>query len=785
MTAVLDTAEAPPQPQSQPQPSEVPRRRIPVYRYLRLPNAILPWLIPATTLVICLLITGVSGRDIALYALYFAVDVVLPGTLIHRALRGSRGNLPEDLGLGAATGMLIMLGGWALCAWMGTQVLLPWWPALLVVPFLAVPRLHRHWRVTDPRPLPVRWSWIIAAALVVLILSEYPNWATTPLPPAGGVLYQDLYYHLALIHEMTRDLPFQVPQVAGEALHYHYLSDGDIASASMITQIDPAVVLLRLWTVPVAATAILVLAALGRTLSGKWWAGALGGATAIIGLPLLLGTATTALGVNPISQYSPSQAYVIPLLGLLVTFAVEVLRGGRLRWAWLLVFPLALACAGAKSSALPPFLAGMAGAVVIALFAHRRRLLPILAFSALTTSAVVLGFRIFAGGGAGTLGFQPLAIFYWFVPYRDTIGYQDTIDGNLSLPYGVEHATRAGQVYIAGLLLWWLLMQTPRMLALAGLVARPTRTEPAAWMLAGMTAAGAGATFLLWHPSASQIYFYMDAAPFGTIAVAWLMAELSRSWRPALAGVLAGGIWALVAPQMHPPPVGRVVRWALILVEPVVRTAVVAICVAAIALILRRVFTGRTPWQALPAGILAAVLGAGLVGGAQRQIEEADRATSPVEEKVDTVDKNVLPEEMLAAQWLERNSARDDVVATNVHCVPIDWASACDARAFWPAGLSGRRMVIESWGYTDAAVAADGVNGERYMRQPPADFERFRLNEKVFADGQAADIAELQRRYGAKWLFADDRAAGVVSPNLTRVAKLRFTSGPVNIYELP
>lgn len=781
---MLDTAEAAPPvatPSAEPSPRPAPARR-----RLRWPLAILPWVFPAVALVLALLNTGVPGRDIALYAFYFAVDIVLPGTLIHRWVRGSRGNVPEDLGLGAATGLLIMLGGWALCAFLGTQVLLPWWPALLVVPFLAVPRLHKHWRVSRPRPLPLRWSWIVAAGLVLLVGAQYPSWTDTPLPPAGGAIYQDLWYHLALVHEMTRSMPFQVPQMAGESLTYHYLSDADIAVASMITKIDPAVVLLRLWIVPVAATGVLVTAALTRSLSGKWWAGALGGVVAILGLPMLLGAATTPLGVNPVSPYSPSQTYAIPLLALLVILAVDVLRGRALGWSWLMVFPLALACAGAKSSALPPFLAGLLAAVVLVVFRYRRRLLPTLALLGLTLAAVALGFRLFAGGGAGTLGFQPLAILYWVVPYRQTIGYQDVIDRNLLIPYGVEHTGTAGRAFIAGVLIWWLIMQAPRTLAVAGLVARPTRTEPAMWLLAGMTTAGAGATFLLWHPSASQIYFYISAAPFGTVAVAWVMAATARSWRPVLAGVLAGGIWALIIPQMYVPQVDRVVRWALILAEPLVRTTIVAVCVAAIALILRRVFTGRTPWRALPAGILAAVLGAGLIGGAQRQFDQVDAALSGVPAAVeDDPGKFIEPEEMLAAQWLAANTGRDDVVATNVHCTPIDWTSGCDARAFWVAGLGGRRTVIESWGYTDEAVALDGVNGERYMRQPAPDFERYMLNEKVFANGQETDIEKMKRLYDVKWLFADDRAAGIVSSNLARVAKVRFTSGPVTIYELP
>ncbi len=780
---MLEAVEAAPNPIMR--PSAVPRRPSNVYRRLRAPLAILPWVFPVVALVLTLLDTGVSGRDIALYAFYFAVDVVLPGTLVYRALRGSRGNVPEDLGLGAATGLLIMLGSWALSAALDKFVLLPWWPTLIVVPFLAVPRLHRYWRVSRPRPLPLRWSWIVAAGLVLLVLSEYPGWKATPLPPAGGVLYQDLYYHLALIHEMMRPMPFQVPQMSGTPLHYHYLSDADIATASMITKIDPAVVLLRLWIVPIAGTAIFVMAALVRSLSGKWWAGALGGTAAIAGLPLLLGTAYTPLGGSPVNALSPSQVYVLPLQALLVVFTVDVLRGRPLRWAWVLVFPLALACAGAKSSALPPFLAGLVAAAVVVLIGYRRRLLPLLALFALTLAGVGVGFRLFAGGGAGTLGFQPLAVLYLMTPYRDTIGHEDTIDGTRFLPYGVETTGTLGRLFIVGLLIWWLLMQSPRMLALLGLVTGTTKREPATWLLTGITAAGAGATFLLWHPSGSQVYFYAGALPFGTAVVAWMMADLARGWRAPMAGALAGGTWAWLAPQMYPPRMDRVVNWIFVLAEPLIRTAIVALGVTAIGLILRRMITGRTPWRAVLPALLAATLTAGLVGGAKRQIEDVGTTFDPVLTGQRDPGKVVLSGEMAAAEWLNKNSGRDDIVATNVHCIPIDWTQSCDARAFWVAGLTGRRTVIESWGYTDEAVAQDGVNGERYFKQPAPDLMRYILNQRVFEYGQPGDVAELRRLYDVKWLFADDRAAGGRSANLAEVATLRFSSGPVSIYELP
>ena len=742
--------------------------------------AVLPWLLPAVLLIAGLLTTGTPAGAVALYAGYLAVAVVLPGTLVHRALRGSRGNLPEDLGLGTATGLVIMLIGWALAAATGLQALLPGWPVLVIVLFLAVPGLRRHWRIAEPRPLPPAWSWIMAGALVLLIVSAYAGWRTTPLPPATTAYDQDLFYHLALVHEMTRSMPFQVPQLAGDLLRYHYLSDADIAVGSMVTGIDPATVLLRLWLIPIAAAALFVCAALARQVTGKWWAGAMGGAAALTVLPLTLGAATSATGVSAINLVSPSQTYSLPLTGLLLTIAVDVLHGRPLRWAWAMVYPLALACAGAKSSAPAPVVAGLLLAGLVIVVRHRDRLRSTLVVIGLVLAAMLAGLKIFAGGGA-TTALQPLAVLYWFVPYRQTIGSRDVIDGSLALPAGVAHASAAGLLFVALLLAWWAVMQAPRLLGVVLLGAGRSRWDPAAWLLAGVVSSGACATFLLWHPSASQVYFFTGAAPFGTVLTLWLLADRARGPRAVLAGlaagVLAASVWYLADPKPK-GPAHTMAAWGWALVRPLLLTAVAAAVIGGLGLVAWRAATGRTAWRALPVALIAAVLGAGLFAGAQRTVKTAYVAMHKNPPK-----PTVTRDEMVAAQWLDRHAAADDIVATNVHCRVAD-APVCDARAFWVVGLGGRRTLVESWGYTDQAVAADGVNGLRYTSQPAPYPDRFALNQRAFARGDAADVAELRTRYHVRWLFADSRMAGGVAPGLAKVATPRFTAGPVTLYEL-
>jgi hypothetical protein len=767
-------------------------------------RAVLPWLVPAAGLLVALHVSDTPDRYIALYTVYYTMAVVVPGTLTFRALRGSRGNLPEDLGLGTATGLLLLLIGWALCAATRLQMLLPGWPLLIIAVFLAVPRLRRCWRIpaAEREPLPLAWSWIIAGALCLIVADNYRWWASTPLPPATTAYFQDFMYHLALVHEMTRSIPFQVPQLAGNTLRYHYLSDADMAAASMITRIPPAVVLLRLWIVPISGLVAFVSAALGRQITGKWWGGALAGAASVVALPLALGEPVGAFGQTPMSAESPSEVFSIPLLGLLVVVAIDVLAGRRLGWAWAMVFPLALSCAGAKSSALPPFVAGLVLAGLVVAWHYRGRLRATALFLGVTLVAMLAGAKIFAGGGAGTLTVQPFAILDWVTPYHSTIGSQDTIDGSRLLPLGVEHAGLRGGLFIAGLVCWWLALQSPRILGLLTLVRRRAPADPTAWLLAGMTTAGAAGSWLLWHPSASQVYFFLGVAPFGAVLTVSLLTGRALSWRPVVAGLGAGAVWALLAPSVARPRHNTMAAWIWALAEPLLWSAAAALVVAAAALLLWRRFTGRYAWQALPSGAIAAILGAALAIGVQGTAEMAVKhltphhhpaavaapsppANTPAKQAIPaSVSRVVTADEMRAALWLDGHANRDDLIATNVHCRLITAGGACDARAFWVSALTGRRALVESWGYTDQAVSADGANGLRYYLQPAPDQQVYALNQRVFTQPTAADLSTLRDVYHVKWLLADKRAPGGVPAALDRMARMRYTSGPVTIYQL-
>jgi hypothetical protein len=750
--------------------------------------AALPWTVPAGVAVAGLLWTGVAASDVALYAGYLVGYVVLPGTLVHRLLRGSRGNVPEDVGYGAATGLLLQLVVWAAAAATGQQHLLRWWVLPVVAAFALVPAWRRHWRVTDPRPLPPAWSWMVAAGLVILVGTQLAEWVVTPLPPVTAAYYPDLMYHLALVHEMTRSMPFEVPQLAGDTLRYHYLSDADMAAAGMISGVDPAVVLLRLWSVPIGATAVLAFAALARDVTGAWWAGPLAGSAAVATFPLLLGPQSAGVGGPALFYHSPSQSFALPLMALFAAIALDAV-GGRLRTGgWLLVPVLVVACAGAKSSALPPLAAGLLAAAVVLVIRNRRMPWAVLGLVVAAAAGMLAGFRLFAGGGASVLSVHPLSLLRAMPPYTTTVGVHDGVDdGGTFLPPGVASAgSRGTVVFLAGLLLWWLVVQSPRVLGLLGLGSRRRVADPVAWFLGGTVAAGLGAAWTFFHPSASQGYFFLCAAPFGVILTVWFVADRARRRSAIVSGLLAGALWILLAPAVPAPAERTVAGWSAALFEPVlwaVAGAGVALLGAVALVLVRRRPAGiRRPAGAALAACAAAVVGAGL---ASAVVVPARVVLGVTPAALSTSDpaRMITAEEMTAARWLAGHAGPDDVVATNVHCVPVGSATPCDARAFWVAGLSGRRTVIESWGYSDASAAANGAGGLRYTSQPAPYPALFAQNEQIFTAADPAALADLAQRYGVRWLLAD-RRAGPVSPDLASIATLRHTSGPVTVYRV-
>jgi hypothetical protein len=594
--------------------------------------ASLPWLIVLAVLVAAWWTTDVDVTDIAGYLAYWLLCLLLPGTLVHRALRGSRGNLPEDLGYGAATGLLLELGAWALVAALGQQHMLRWWPVPVVLLFLVVPRLRRHWRVSGHSPLPLGWHWAMCAVLILIINWAAVQWPDMRIPPADYPLYQDFYYHLALVHELTRAMPFELPQMVGEPLRYHYLSDAHMASASMITGSSPVVVLLRLFIVPVAATAAVVTAGLARDLTGRWWAGPLGAGVAYLGVPVALGSAMVDSS-NPLLTASPSQTYMLPLYVVLAGLCVQVVRGQPLGPGWALVPAFGIACGGAKLSTLPPLVCGLLLAGAASGWLHRRVPWAIVAALGCLVAAMAVGYALFSGAGASTLKLQAFALLRFQVgpAYAETLGVDDGVQVGGLVPPGLAAADAAGWLFALGIVAWWLMMQAPRFVGMLILTSKEGRTDPAAWLLSGVVLSGVAATWAFYHPSAAQYYFWRAVLLFGALLGVWLLVTAQPPWQVPAASGLAGVIACLTVPPMVRPAATQD-SWAAALVASagrlfafVVGAALLGVGLAAV---LRRRSTGRVRMgggrraAAMAAvAVTAALLGASVAENVSNYVE--------------------------------------------------------------------------------------------------------------------------------------------------------------------
>jgi VanZ family protein len=423
-------------------------------------------------------------------------------------------------------------------------------------------------------------------------------------------------------------------------------------------------------------------------------------------------------------------------------------------------------------------LAGLVLAGLAAWWRERRVPWRVLALLGGLLAATVVGLRLFAGGGSGVLVPQPLALLGWIPPYAQTLGVGDGPAADGLLPPGVRAASGAGLMYVAGIIAWWFVVQAPRLLGAAILATRERHTDPIAWLLAGTTAAGTAAAWLFYHPSQSQVYFFMCVTPAGVLLTVWLLTDRPVTWRAPLTGFVAGTLWALVVPATS-LPANRAswTAWAEVLARPLVWTLGAALAATAVALFFR---PGR---GALVAGAIAAVLGlslgSGLADTTDRLIEHRSPfVAEPVEPR-----RIVTADEQRAALWLDAHAGADDVVATNVHCQPIGRPKPCDARAFWVSGLGGHRTVVESWGYSDETVAANGRGGLKFPLQPAPDPALKERNDRLFTAPTAADLAAFRAEFGVRWLFADARAS-VVSPDLAKLATVRHRSGPVTVYEV-
>jgi len=748
----------------------------------------LPWLLVLGVAAVVLLQTGTPGLDIGRYGAYWALGVTLPGVLVARATVGTRGNWPEDVALGAVTGLALELLFFALWSILGLQEQLWLWPLLVLAVFAAVPRLRRHWRIGSPSPLPRLWSWGVASAIGLCMVNVRQAAFAAPLPPAGGLYYQDVPWHLSIVHELTRSFPPQIPQVTGEVLRYHWFSHIHLAAAHLVSGAPVATVVLRLWIVPLLAVTALVGARLAMELSGRWWSGPVAAWALVVFAGTNLLPVSGEAGV--ILPNSASQVYVVPLFLGVAILIVRALRGVRLGAGWVVLALLLVAASGAKPTAMPLVLAGTCLAGLILLVQRRRPWRAALSVVGLVAVIFPVSFVAVAGSDSGSR-IRLFDFVEWIPLYHQLTGEGFHRAAGPILPEGVNDLSGRSLVILAILLLVPLAANLGRLVPFGWLGSRRLRTDPAAWFVSGVVLAGWVVYLVLAHPALSQAYFLRLANPLASVFAVWALAAVipSAAGGRRVAAVLAGGtligagvvaLGRALTPALPPASAQSTSKESLDAAVASFVVPLAVLCVVVVVglitwVVIRRKVPGLRGWGSalvLATLVLGGPAQGAIAGSSHDLIAFVGDTAVPVGGGLDGF--QLSPGAAAAMAWVDEHAPNDAVVATNRHCVTGPTRPLCPSIAFWVSGLGGRRTVIEGWGYTSAA---------KWATAPSPFPERLAVNDAVFTNPSVDAIDKLRRGYGASWLVADT-SAGPVSSELIRFAVPRFSSGEVTVYQL-
>ncbi|TDU75142.1 hypothetical protein [Streptomyces sp. KS 21] len=765
----------------------------------------LPGMAAYLFLVVLLLIADTSVGDVARYTGYALWGVLLPGTLVFRALRRRPFSLLEDLAYGAVTGLVLELVAWFLLVTLGAQSIAVAWPLAVVIPFAAVPRLRRHWRPRGYRAASLGWSWSVAGA--VMLSSAYFHQvflSRFPVLPTGETtrIFGDMPYMLSLAANAKQHAPLTVPQAAGEPLYYHWFSFAHMAMTDMVGHIDLPVVESRLVVPALAALSMVITAVVARRLTGRAWAGPL---AAVLVFAVGEFTAMYPNNVNTWTFGAPavrlmfwssiSLTYSQPLLIALLGVVGDALRrnengqdgadaGARGSaplfgpGVFILTALFALASSASKASTLPVTLAGLTVAGLAMLIGTRR-----IPWTVVGLGAILAGAQVFA-----------MAVIFNFESYGLEIDPFGNVQSYWADP---DHARPMAfqALVVAATLGAFVLNHHVKLLGMIPLLRRRKfGLEPVQWFLLGAAVAGPAAYLTVNGYNSS--YFTIAALPFGVMLSAWGYCESFEraALSPRAKAALAVGTSAFIALltvaiyRYSDAWAGYVQRLCGDSGATTSYSLLLAALGAAAALALIALVCGTLWWlvgRARPAlrgrgGIvlLTAALAAGAPGLAHDVLQSREVAW---------VGSWVLPRTQVeAARWIRAHSDPSDVLVTNSHCWEFDNyanGSACDnKRSQWLSGYSERSVLIEGWAYAPRAVAL--TRGGTAYDGPFWDQELFALNEDAVYRPTEAKLRTLHDRYHVRYVVVH-RPTGYESPRLRELARQVFDNGTTAVYRLP
>jgi hypothetical protein len=677
--------------------------------------------------------------------------------------------------MGLAVGLALEIAGWAAFSTVDLQGWIWLWPAAVIVPFVAVPALRRHWVVHDYQPTPAGWSWAVSGVVVFFTwyLSAVFLERNPILPTSEDTQqYLDLAYLLSVAGEAKHNFPPDYPHVAGEPLRYHWFAQAHMAMTSMVGHIDLPVVTLRLAVPALCALAIVLTAVVGWRVSGRPYVGA-GAAVLffVIGEVNFSHPVSAPFGTQAtfVIWHGMSMIYSWVLLIALIAALAELAGrtdGSRVpllgkTGAFGLAAVLLVASAGAKASTLPVVLAALCFTVAILTVARRAVPWRVVAVLGMAVVAQVFATAVLFRFQAYGLSLEPLTDFakYWG-PAPDASSWQ-------RLP---------------AILLVCVAFLVNMQLRTAGVVAlvwlRRGRLDPVQVFLLG-GALGGLSIYLVFHQvRGGHEYFTRVGFTFGVLLSAWgyaMVLDRARATartKIALGGAAAGFAGVLIVIQLRaagpvPPstepygPLLPLLRWSL-------AVALVGLLAVAIWPLVTRVWPGLRGRGAVIALTGVLVFGApGLIMDVHKSVQAPNGGP---------YFNIVLPRSRVeAARWVRDHSRPDDIVATNVHC-PRQSGESCNPSSMWLAAYAERSVLVEGW---DFSPRMQIPGSERPFWDP----ERLRLNDEAFTDPDAAKLRALRERYSVRYLVVD-RTVEPESPALQSLADRRFDNGKLAVYEL-
>ncbi|TDW18706.1 hypothetical protein [Kribbella kalugense] len=713
-------------------------------------------------LAVVLLALHATLFELVRFVLFTGVVVALPGFALWRLIGGYGRNLVEDLSAGFAVGTAGQVVVYLAAASIGLQAWSwVWAPVVLVVAFVDSDARARVWRRVE-QPLRPLQAWLLAASTAVVLLIVYRRGPGQFLPAYTDPLraYPDLAFQQALAASAKYDVPISTFWLGGEPMKYHTFFHQATAATQWGTRIDLTDLIHSLSWLPLFLAGCGLVFALATRLartaeSGATWAGPL--AVFIAGLggavqPLAgagLGGVSTAVA----AYLSPTQNLGVLIALALCVVAVDLLRSdGRPRSRWVLLVLLALVAAGSKSTILPVVGVGFAFAF-LQLGLARRSTRPAFYGGLLSLAVFVAALITIFGGSTWGTEIKPFETFVQLAPYPMLV----------SNPH-------AQLLSGATTLLSWTL-------AASGLFFLGRRwRDTGAVFLAGVAVAGLLGTLLTTQSGVSQLYFLRTSFPVIAVLAAVGLANLVGRLGDRRAVVLVGsaGLLGLVAMA--------IARWQSAdlrgIKGPWLWTVGAVVAVGLLVAVVWKL--ARRPgsfFVALLGGAVAAcMIGATLV---------------PLQAFISVKASNLVfahpfrggatAAEAGAAQWLRRNTAPGDLIATNAHCI-IQSAGVCDSRHFWLAALSERPVLIEGWSYSNQANRIALTSGGNPSLIPYWDSAKLAANDTAFKAPSLAAIERL-RKAGVRWLYADNRA-GTVSPALRNFVRLRHATMDATIYEI-